>query len=488
MIGSQAYGLAGEGSDIDRRGIYLPPADLHWSLYGVPDQLENDDTQEAYWEIQKFLVLALKANPNVLECLYTPLVEKATPLAEKLLAMRSIFLSRMVYQTYNGYVLSQFKKMQADLRNQGQVKWKHVMHLIRLLLSGISIMREGFVPVRVEEHREKLLAIRRGRDAVGGSRGLAEASAPRIQRRLGGDEVAGTAGLRAGQCVPDRGPPLGPVGGTAMIHDPRLLRQIEQHPYPLLFVTISGAHLYGFPSPDSDYDLRGVHLLPLTEVVGLKTGQETVEKSGIHDGLEIDLVTHDARKFFGLLLKKNGYVLEQVLSPLVVHTTPEHAELKEIAKNCITRHHAHHYLGFAETQWQLFQKEDPPHVKPLLYVYRVLLTGIHLMRTGEVQANLGRLNENFKLAYIPELIERKSRRHGERAPGKGGPWISSTGVRTAAGRTGAGVSGQQAAGSPERSGGAARLARPHPAPKELKKVHGYGKTTASHCLVCGASE
>jgi predicted nucleotidyltransferase len=162
VIGSQAYGLAGEGSDIDRRGIYLPPADLHWSLYGVPDQLENDDAQEAYWEIQKFLVLALKANPNVLECLYTPLVEKATPLAQRLLALKTIFLSRMVYQTYNGYVLSQFKKMQSDLRNHGQVKWKHVMHLFRLLLSGIRIMREGFVPVRVDDQREKLLAIRRG--------------------------------------------------------------------------------------------------------------------------------------------------------------------------------------------------------------------------------------------------------------------------------------------------------------------------------------
>lgn len=192
-----------------------------------------------------------------------------------------------------------------------------------------------------------------------------------------------------------------------MNSDPRLLRQIEQHPYPLLFATISGAHLYGFPSPDSDYDLRGVHLLPLEEVVGLKTGHETIEKSGMHDGLEIDLVTHDARKFFGLLLKKNGYVLEQVLSPLIVHTTPEHAELKEIARNCITRHHAHHYLGFAETQWRLFQKENPPHVKPLLYVYRVLLTGIHLMRTGEVEANLVRLNETFKLPQIPELVERK---------------------------------------------------------------------------------
>jgi predicted nucleotidyltransferase len=189
--------------------------------------------------------------------------------------------------------------------------------------------------------------------------------------------------------------------------DPRLIRQVELHPYPLLFATISGAHLYGFPSPDSDYDLRGVHLLPPEEVVGLETGPETVEKSGVHDGLEIDLVTHDARKFFGLLLRKNGYVLEQAFSPLVVRSTPEHAELKRIAADCITRHHAHHYLGFAETQWRLFQNDSPPHVKPLLYVYRVLLTGIHLMRTGEVQANLVRLNEDFRLAHILELIERK---------------------------------------------------------------------------------
>lgn len=193
-----------------------------------------------------------------------------------------------------------------------------------------------------------------------------------------------------------------------MIIDDRLHKQVREHPYPLLFVTISGAHLYGFPSPDSDFDLRGVHLLPLPEVLGLHGGNETVERSGIRDGLEIDLVTHDAKKFFGLLLKKNGYVLEQVLSPLIVHTTPEHAELVEIAKQCVTRYHAHHYLGFAATQWHLFQKADPPHVKPLLYVYRVLLTGIHLVRTGEVEANLVHLNESFQLPYLPELIARKT--------------------------------------------------------------------------------
>jgi len=162
VIGSRAYGLDDERSDTDYRGIFLPPAELHWSLYGVPDQIECFETQEHYWELQRFLVLALKANPNVLECLYTPLIEKTTPLADELLQMRSMFLSRMVYQTYNGYVMSQFKKMQSDLRNQGEVKWKHVMHLIRLLISGIRVLRHGLVPVRVDEHRELLLAVKRG--------------------------------------------------------------------------------------------------------------------------------------------------------------------------------------------------------------------------------------------------------------------------------------------------------------------------------------
>src|SRR5687767_7356952 len=84
VVGSRAYGLDHDDSDTDRRGVYLPPAEAHWSLYGVPEQLENHDTQETYWEIQKFLTLALKSNPNVLECLYTPLVEHASPLAREI--------------------------------------------------------------------------------------------------------------------------------------------------------------------------------------------------------------------------------------------------------------------------------------------------------------------------------------------------------------------------------------------------------------------
>jgi predicted nucleotidyltransferase len=241
------------------------------------------------------------------------------------------------------------------------------------------------------------------------------------------------------------------------IIDPRLNKIVAAQPYPLLFATISGAHLYGFPSPDSDYDLRGAHVLPLEKVIGLEVKDETVECSQVIDGLDMDIVSHDVKKFFGLLLKKNGYVLEQLFSPLIVQTTPEHEELKgmcnprqsdaskghlspalspkggegeELAQRAvpeakegdggrsesrltsaatgvITKHRSHHYFGFAETQWKLFLKESPRRVKPLLYVYRVLLTGIHLMRTGVIEANLVKLNEEFRLPYIPDLVARK---------------------------------------------------------------------------------
>ena len=161
IVGSRAYGLDDKDSDTDRRGTYLSPADLQWSLMGAPEQIERNETQEVYWELEKFLMLGVKANPNILECLYTPLVESSKPLGEELLAMRDIFLSRFIYHTYNGYVLSQFKKLEADLRIKGEPSWKHAMHLIRLLLSGITILREGFVPVRVDEYRDRLLAIKR---------------------------------------------------------------------------------------------------------------------------------------------------------------------------------------------------------------------------------------------------------------------------------------------------------------------------------------
>ncbi|MGW0558884.1 nucleotidyltransferase domain-containing protein [Streptomyces sp. NPDC002926] len=191
---------------------------------------------------------------------------------------------------------------------------------------------------------------------------------------------------------------------------------VAEQPDPLLFATVSGAHLYGFPSRDSDVDLRGIHLLPVEELLGLREPEETRSRMWDRDGVEMDLVTHDLRKFVRLMLRRNGYVLEQLLSPLVVHTSDAHTELAELAPGVLTSHHAHHYRGFANTQWRLFEKTG--ELKPLLYTFRALLTGIHLMRSGEVQAHLPTLlGEVDAPGYLPGLIAAKA--HAEHSPVSG---------------------------------------------------------------------
>lgn len=162
VVGSRAYGLARGDSDTDRRGVYLAPAKLHWSLAGAPEQLEDKAAEECFWELGKFLKLALKANPNILECLFTPLVEAATPRGRALLELREAFLSRRCYETFQGYALSQFRKLEQDLRARGEIRWKHAMHLVRLLLAGVGLLETGTLAVDVGGDRERLLAIKDG--------------------------------------------------------------------------------------------------------------------------------------------------------------------------------------------------------------------------------------------------------------------------------------------------------------------------------------
>jgi hypothetical protein len=162
VTGSRAYGLDDDQSDTDVRGVFISPPDLLWSIQGSPEYLERGETEEAYWELRKFCVLALKANPNILECLNSPLILETTAIGDELLAIRSAFLSRLVHQTFNGYVMSQFKKLERDVRNGSAPKWKHAMHLIRLLISGITLLSTGGMEVRVTNDRDNLMEIRNG--------------------------------------------------------------------------------------------------------------------------------------------------------------------------------------------------------------------------------------------------------------------------------------------------------------------------------------
>jgi hypothetical protein len=162
VVGSRAFGLDTDASDTDTRGVYVAPTEAFWSLAKPPTHVEGPEPEWFSWEVERFCELALKSNPNLLEVLHSPLVVTQTPLGEELVGLRDAFLSQLAYQTYSGYVLSQFKKLEADFRRDGAPKWKHVMHLIRLLLSARNLLTEGSLIVDVGPHRDRLLAVKAG--------------------------------------------------------------------------------------------------------------------------------------------------------------------------------------------------------------------------------------------------------------------------------------------------------------------------------------
>ncbi|MGW7268112.1 nucleotidyltransferase domain-containing protein [Streptomyces sp. NPDC054842] len=162
VMGSRAFGLATEGSDTDRRGVFLAPTPLFWRFDKPPTHVEGPAEEQFSWELERFCSLALRANPNVLECLHSPLVEHADDTGRELLALRGAFLSRQVHETFARYALGQHRKLEADVRRHGAPRWKHAMHLLRLLMSSRDLLRTGALTIDVGDQREPLLAVKRG--------------------------------------------------------------------------------------------------------------------------------------------------------------------------------------------------------------------------------------------------------------------------------------------------------------------------------------
>lgn len=162
VMGSRAFGLATDGSDTDRRGVFVAPTPLFWRLDKPPTHVTGPREEEFSWEIERFCSLALRANPNLLECLHSPLVEHADATGRELRELRDAFLSRRVEASFRGYAEQQLGKLEADIRRDGAPRWKHAMHLLRLLTSCRDLLRTGTLTVDVGDRREDLLAVRRG--------------------------------------------------------------------------------------------------------------------------------------------------------------------------------------------------------------------------------------------------------------------------------------------------------------------------------------
>ncbi|MER6392028.1 nucleotidyltransferase domain-containing protein [Streptomyces sp. NPDC001523] len=162
VMGSRAFGLATEASDTDVRGVYLAPTPLFWRFEKPPTHVEGPRDEEFSWELERFCELAVRANPNILECLHSPLVERITPVGEELLSLRGAFLSRRAHLTFTRYAAGQYGRLLADARNHGAPRWKHAMHLLRLLGSCRDLLRTGRMDIDAGADRERLLAVRRG--------------------------------------------------------------------------------------------------------------------------------------------------------------------------------------------------------------------------------------------------------------------------------------------------------------------------------------
>lgn len=162
VMGSRAFGLATEGSDTDLRGVFLAPTPLFWRFEKPPTHVEGPAEEQFSWELERFCQLALRANPNILECLHSPLVEYADDTGRELLSLRGAFLSRRVHETFTRYAHGQRRRLDADVRTHGAPRWKHAMHLLRLLTSARDLLRTGSLTIDVGDGREALLAVKRG--------------------------------------------------------------------------------------------------------------------------------------------------------------------------------------------------------------------------------------------------------------------------------------------------------------------------------------
>lgn len=514
VVGSVAWGLAGEGSDVDTRGVFVLPFDRATSLFRQPEEIRDPEFDTEYWEVEKFLHLLLRSDANAIELLWSPEILHSTDLAERIRRRRRDFLSQNVVGSFGRYALSQIVKIENRLEDERRGKmvaelvrgglserkalerelaariWpgerppvalqraeqavralvhsiydrgliarrefdafarflvenpdrslfaerpyrpKNAYNLLRLLRSGLSLVRSGEPLIRVEGPlRDRLLAVKRSEVEIG----LVIEEASALGREL---EEAATRSvlpmeppyrladelLRAARREAARKAFRTPSGRARAARRP--LAEVaprdsipfsipgeawdfvlDRVDHGLVQLGLVGSHAYGFPSPDSDIDLKGIHLASARTILGLAQPEPTCDRTQAMGGLEVDFTSHEAGQALRLLAAGSGNILERLLSPyqLVVGRIPR--ALRRLAARSIGPHFSRHYRGFLSTLIAQLAKEAPPEAKTVLYIYRVALTGLHLLREGELVLDVRELAPRYgRGAEVPPLIAAK---------------------------------------------------------------------------------
>ncbi len=190
--GSHAYGLATPESDLDLRGIAIPPKRFYFGLSNwEQDETRDEDTDKVVFLFQKVIRLALACNPNILEVFFAPkeCIVEGHRFAEDVQDIRRLFLSQRAHKTFGGYAYSQLQRLAVHNRTKHGAHeelvethgydTKNAMHLVRLYRMGCELLETGEVKVRRPDRLE-LLAIRNGEWSL--ARVLGEAE--RLRQRL----------------------------------------------------------------------------------------------------------------------------------------------------------------------------------------------------------------------------------------------------------------------------------------------------------------
>lgn len=173
----------------------------------------------------------------------------------------------------------------------------------------------------------------------------------------------------------------------------------------LLLVAVTGSHFYGFPAPDSDLDLKGIHAAPTRQILGLEKPSPAHNVEEMWRDCLCDFSSNEIEQALRLLIKGNGNMLERIFSPYQLFETEESVRLKKMKDAYISQRLFHHYFGFFQKKCNEFTKSDLYPIKPLLYIYRVALTGIHLLKTGEVIGDVRKLAPEYGFNEVAELIK-----------------------------------------------------------------------------------
>jgi len=528
VVGSRAWGLADDASDTDVRGCFVLPFVDHASLYDTPHEIH--DGEEAFWEIETLVRQALRADPNTLETLWSPLVRECTGIGARLVRERQIFSSRRVVQSFGRYAASQLKKLEAaaarrerlialiaevragrvvdeasaiahvlshgggaasgaapsaraakeeltalarsvfdrgllagggvldlvraagddgvgDAFVPAEVRPKNAYNLVRLLMSCEHWLAHGAPLIEVTgAARDVLLGIKRSVTSLDRTLALANDLAQSLFAEEGRARAARSplppepdvdaadalvkdarrAAARVTVAVPSATNSDEPLAITAPLPSdvdvPALQRflvaQRPTIPGRLIWLALTGAHAYGFPSPDSDLDLKGIHASSWTSLV--TTQAPAGPREVIVDdweGRELDLSSHELGLCAELLLKGNGNMLERLLGPWPIVQTPFGAALAAWAQHNLTSRSVHHYKGFlgAMLREHAIDVRDRggPRAKRLLYMYRTGLTGVHLLRAGALVTDVRDLAPLYGYGdVVKALIARKTAAEG----------------------------------------------------------------------------